>query len=86
MYDGLLYRDVVTFKSGAETIDEVKNRFEYINKVIENRTKDKIWFLEYILSKKVINIEKYEKLKEMVKEDYSRSKLFVLGLIIESEL
>jgi hypothetical protein len=86
MYDRLLCEDLKNFKTGAENVYEVKYRYDYINKVIANRTKEKMYFLNYILKHHIIDCDYYKELLNIVKFDYRMSKLYVLGLISEYEL
>ena len=86
MYDMSLYADVVEFKSRLDNIYTLKYEYDYINKVIENRTKDKLWFLNYVLEKNIIDNDCYEKLRRIVESDYKKSKLFVIGFISKNEL
>lgn len=46
MYDKILMQDVVNFKRGSDNIYELQNRYKWIGKVIQNRTKDKINILK----------------------------------------
>ena len=86
MYDMSLYADVIGFKVGAENVYTINDRYDYINKVIKNRTKQKLWFLNYVLEKNIIDKKCYNRLKAIVEYDYKKSKLFVAGFISENQL
>jgi intein/homing endonuclease len=86
LYDQSLLQDVKGFKQGAENFYEIEYRYKNINRIIENRTKEKMYFLNYILKHHIIDCNFYRELVNIVKSDYKISKLYVLGLISDYEL
>ena len=86
MYDKSLMQDLKEFKIGAYTIDDIQYRYENINKIVKNRTKEKMDFLKYMIEINVINNELYEELVSRVESDYKISNLYIMGMISELDL
>ena len=52
-----------------------------INKIIANRTKEKMNLLKLLLDYKIINADDYNELFDRVQSDYKISYLYIMGLI-----
>ena len=79
MYDLILLEDLKNFKTGAGNIYELQNRYRDIIKIIKNRTREKINFLQYVLEQNIIDINLYNELLDIVRSDYNNSFLYIHG-------
>ena len=80
MYDVILLEDLKSFKTGADNIYELQNRYRDIIKIIKSRTKDKLYFLQLIQEYNKIDTDLYNELLERVKSDYRLSFLYLIGM------
>lgn len=81
MFDLKLLEDVRTFKTGSDNIFELEERYAEIKKIIKNRTKEKIIFLNYVLESNIVDYDTYRKFLKIALSDYKESKLIIAGLI-----
>ena len=81
MYDVILLEELKKFKKGTGNIHEQDFFRDNIRKIINNRTKDKIYLLDLLLEKNLIDKTQYNKFMKITKNDYKVGHLCVLGLI-----
>ena len=81
MYDPILLEDLKSFKTGTDNIYELQNRYRDIIKIIKNRTKDKLYFLQLMQKYNVVNTDVYNQLLERVQSDYRLSFLYLIGRV-----
>ena len=81
MFDLKLLEDVRTFKIGSDNIFELEERYAEIKKIIKNRTKEKIIFLNYVLESNIVDYDTYRKFLKIALSDYKESKLIIASLI-----
>ena len=86
MFDLKLLEDVKNFKIGADNIFEIGARYNEIKKIIKNRTKEKIVFLNYVLENNIVDYYTYKVFLKIALRDYIESKLVVAGLISVEQL
>ena len=79
MYDVILLENLKSFKTGADNIYELQNRYRDIIKIIKNRTKDKLYLLKLMLDYNIVNSNIYIELLQRVKSDYRLSFLYLIG-------
>lgn len=79
MYDVILLEDLKSFKTGADNIYELQNRYRDIIKIIKNRTKDKLYFLQLMQEYNVVDTNVYNELLVRVQSDYRLSFLYLIG-------
>lgn len=80
MYDMILREDLLNLNKGAYTIEDVNFRNTEMKKIIKCRTKDKIEFLNFLLSYNVIDYDFYQELLERAKNDFKKANLYLMGL------
>ena len=81
MYDPILLEDLKSFKTGTDNIYELQNRYRDIIKIIKNRTKDKLYFLQLIQEYNIVDTNVYNELLERVQSDYRLSFLYLIGRV-----
>ena len=81
MYDVILLEDLKSFKTGTDNIYELQNRYRDIIKIIKNRTKDKLYFLQLIQEYNIVDTNVYNELLERVQSDYRLSFLYLIGRV-----
>lgn len=79
MYDPILLEDLKSFKTGTDNIYELQNRYRDIIKIIKNRTKDKLYFLQLMKEYNIVDTDVYNELLERVETDYKLSLLYLIG-------
>ena len=79
MYDVILLEDLKSFKTGTDNIYELQNRYRDIIKIIKNRTKDKLYFLQLMQEYNVVDTNVYNELLVRVQSDYRLSFLYLIG-------
>ena len=79
MYDPILLEDLKSFKTGTDNIYELQNRYRDIIKIIKNRTKDKLYFLQLMQEYNIVDTDVYNELLERVQYDYKLSFLYLIG-------
>lgn len=77
MYDEILKQDLIRFKS-TDNINELEE--SNILKIIKNRTKDKLFLLNMLLTKNMINTECYKELYNRIQQDLKLSFLYLIGI------
>ncbi len=86
MYDIELKKELLEFKVGSDTIEDLQYRYEQIIKIIINRTKEKKYFLDMMLANNIINQKQYKQYMDITNNDYTICKLYLQGLITEYEI
>lgn len=86
MFDRVLLEEIRDFRKGIDNIYVLKYKHNEINKIIENRTKDKIWFIQNMGAKVIADSHQYKNFMQMIKSDYIRSKLYINGLVSIKEI
>ena len=81
MYDPILLEDLKSFKTGTDNIYELQNRYRDIIKIIKNRTKDKLYFLQLMQEYNIVDTNVYNELLERVQSDYRLSFLYLIGRV-----
>ena len=81
MYDVILLEDLKSFKKGSDNIYELEYRYRNIIKIIKNRTKDKLYFLQLIQEYNIVDTNVYNELLERVQSDYRLSFLYLIGRV-----
>ena len=81
MYDVILLEDLKSFKTGTDNIYELQNRYRDIIKIIKNRTKDKLYFLQLMQEYNIVDTDVYNELLERVQSDYRLSFLYLIGRV-----
>ena len=81
MYDVILLEDLKSFKTGADNIYELQNRYRDIIKIIKNRTKDKLYLLHLMKEYNFVDIDVYNELLKRVQYDYKSSLLYLIGRV-----
>ena len=79
MYDVILLEDLKSFKKGSDNIYELEYRYRNIIKIIKNRTKDKLYFLQLMQEYNVVDTNVYNELLVRVQSDYRLSFLYLIG-------
>lgn len=81
MYDVILLENLKSFKTGTDNIYELQNRYRDIIKIIKNRTKDKLYFLQLMQEYNVVDTNVYNELLVRVQSDYRLSFLYLIGRV-----
>ena len=81
MYDVILLENLKSFKTGADNIYELQNRYRDIIKIIKNRTKDKLYLLHLMKEYNFVDIDVYNELLKRVQYDYKSSLLYLIGRV-----
>ena len=81
MYDLILRDDLKNFKRGADNIYNLKARYRDIIKIIKNRTKNKLYFLQLMQEYNIVDTNVYNELLERVQSDYRLSFLYLIGRV-----
>ena len=81
MYDVILLENLKSFKTGTDNIYELQNRYRDIIKIIKNRTKDKLYFLQLMQEYNIVDTNVYNELLERVQSDYRLSFLYLIGRV-----
>ena len=81
MYDPILLEDLKSFKTGTDNIYELQNRYRDIIKIIKNRTKNKLYFLQLMQEYNIVDTNVYNELLERVQSDYRLSFLYLIGRV-----
>lgn len=79
MYDAVLRQDLIDFRKSLYNIDEYRDRYKQMQKIIQCRTEDKIYFLRLLLNGSIINEELYQELYNRVRSDYNKSCRYILS-------
>ena len=79
MYDLILRDDLKNFKRGADNIYNLKARYRDIIKIIKNRTKNKLYFLQLMQEYNIVDTNVYNELLVRVQSDYRLSFLYLIG-------
>lgn len=81
MNDKILLEDLVSYQLGTGNINDYTYRVNSIKKIVRNRTSDKIWLLNYMLQNSIIDMDYYQQLMILVRNDYILSQYCILNLI-----
>ena len=81
MYDVILLENLKSFKTGADNIYELQNRYRDIIKIIKNRTKDKLYLLHLMKEYNFVDTDVYNELLKRVQYDYKSSLLYLIGRV-----
>ena len=71
MYDKMLETDIKEYRKNITNTVYTQPYFADIKKILNNRTNDKLYFLNYLFTNNLIEAELFEDLYEKVKEDYN---------------
>ena len=83
MFDIVLRDDLIEFRKGTGNINDVKDRYLNMKKIIVCRTRDKIYLIQLLLKNNIINKEYYEELYFRAENDYRLAQLYLMGLVIQ---
>ena len=83
VYDKSLKMDLQEFKISIDNIYALGEAYNNIRKIVKNRTKEKIIFLEYLFDSNIIDKDLQQELQERVQNDYKLAQLYLMGLVIQ---
>lgn len=84
MYDKSLKADLQDFRlSGLDNIYTLGEEYNNIRKIVKNRTREKIDFLNYLTNNNIIDKDLQQELQERVQNDYKLAQLYLMGLVIQ---
>ena len=81
MYDKSLQMNLQDFKKGIDNIYDLKESYRNIRKIVRNRTKEKLNFLNYLQDNNIISRKMHQELIERVNYDLKISNLYIMGLV-----
>ena len=76
-----MLNDLILYQKDTGNINDYKYRIRDIQKIVKNRTTDKMWFLNYLFNNKYIDREYYIYLKHIVENDYRLAKMCICNFI-----
>lgn len=79
MYDKELYNDLISYKASITNINDILELTKQINKIINCRTRDKMYFIKILLADNVIGKALYDELYMRIQNDYKRAHLYIRG-------
>lgn len=79
MYDKELYSDLISYKASITNINYIPELTKDINKILNRRTNDKIFFIKMLLSDNVIDKTLYAELYKRIQDDYKKAILYIRG-------
>ena len=80
MYDKILMYDVIDYKKGSYNITDRKFWMDDIKKIIINRTKEKIYLLNWLYNDGKIDIDLYNRSFNIAKYDCIKAYKYIFGL------
>ena len=86
MYDKMLEEDIRDYRKNIANTIYIQPYSNDIKKLLKCRTKDKLYFLKYMITNNIIQKELYDELYERVKTDYNTAYKCIIGLISVNEL
>ena len=86
MYDQILLNDLKSYKHNLDNITDLEYRKKHMQKIIQCRTKDKLYLLRYLYSAKYIDITQYKEYLQIAEDDYSIALQYILGLLTLKDL
>ena len=84
MYDKSLKADLQDFRlSGLDNIYTLGEEYNNIRKIVKNRTREKIDFLNYLTNNNIIDKDLQQELLGRVQNDFRLAQLYLMGLVIQ---
>ena len=84
MYDKCLKADLQDFRlSGIDNIYTLGEEYNNIRKIVKNRTREKIDFLNYLTNNNIIDKDLQQELLGRVQNDFRLAQLYLMGLVIQ---
>ena len=71
MYDKILENNIRDYRKNITHTIYTQLYFDDFKRILNNRTNDKLYFLNYLFTNNIIEAELFEDLYEKVKEDYN---------------
>lgn len=79
MYDEMLRQDLISYKASIDNINDITELTKQINKIINCRTRDKLYFITKLLSDDIIDEILFDKLYKRIHNDYKKAHLYLIG-------
>ena len=84
MYDKSLKADLQDFRlSGIDNIYTLGEEYNNIRKIVKNRTREKIDFLNYLTNNNIIDKDLRQELQERVQNDFKLAQLYLMGIVTQ---
>lgn len=84
MYDKSLKADLQDFRlSGLDNIYTLGEEYNNIRKIVKNRTREKIDFLNYLTNNNIIDKDLRQELQERVQNDFKLAQLYLMGIVTQ---
>ena len=84
MYDESLKADLQDFRlSGLDNIYTLGEEYNNIRKIVKNRTREKIDFLNYLTNNNIIDKDLRQELQERVQNDFKLAQLYLMGIVTQ---
>ena len=84
LYDKCLKADLQDFRlSGIDNIYTLGEEYNNIRKIVKNRTREKIDFLNYLTNNNIIDKDLQQELLGRVQNDFRLAQLYLMGLVIQ---
>lgn len=83
VYDKSLKMDLQEFKISIDNIYALGEAYNNIRKIVKNRTKEKIIFLEYLFDSNIIDKDLQQELLGRVQNDFKLAQLYLMGIITQ---
>ena len=82
----MLETDIKEYRKNITNTVYTQPYFDDIKKILNNRTNDKLYLLEYMITNNLIENNLYDELFQRVKSDYNLAYKCAMGLISVNEL
>lgn len=79
MYDEMLRQDLISYKASITNINDIPQLTKDINKILNRRTNDKIFFIKMLLTDNIIGKTLYDELYSRIQNDYKKASLYIRG-------
>ena len=84
MYDKSLKADLQDFRlSGLDNIYTLGEEYNNIRKIVKNRTREKIDFLNYLTNNNIIDKDLQQELLGRVQNDFTLAQLYLMGIVTQ---
>ena len=84
LYDKSLKADLQDFRlSGLDNIYTLGEEYNNIRKIVKNRTREKIDFLNYLTNNNIIDKDLRQELQERVQNDFKLAQLYLMGIVTQ---
>ena len=83
VYDKSLKMDLQEFKISIDNIYALGEAYNNIRKIVKNRTKEKIIFLEYLFDSNIIDKDLQQELLGRVQNDFKLAPLYLMGIVTQ---